>query len=63
MHSPVDVDWVLTLKWFAVANDTIGGWSVMIDERPPSMGGLELGCFISEDIACHLVDLHNESLR
>lgn len=59
----VDVQELLTCKWYAMPEDTIGGWCIMSTPDSPSTGiGLEVGCFLDEEIARHLAELHNEKL-
>jgi len=52
----------LTARWYAWPDDTIGGWSVMPDNSPPSTGIPAVGSFLSEQAARHIADLHNASL-
>lgn len=50
-------------RWRAMPDDTIGGWCIMPDPRPPSTGIPAVGTFLSEPVAHHIVDLHNADLR
>lgn len=54
-------DWA-SVPWYAKPNDLIGGWCIGVDERPPSKEGVwVLGDFMNEDLARHIVALHNQS--
>jgi hypothetical protein len=58
----------LTQRWYAHPNDIIGGWSVLnVDTRVSQAnhrrGEHELGTFMSEPIARHIVELHNAHLE
>lgn len=50
---------VMDSVWYAQPDDTIGGWCVMLEDAPPSQGGIEAGGFLSEAVARHVADLHN----
>jgi len=52
----------LSVKWYAQPDDLIGGWCVSIIDRPPSEGPGNIGDFMSEDIARHVVETHNRWL-
>lgn len=54
-------------RWYPVANDLIGGWSVTNVDKPPSQldhtkREFEVADFIDEDLARHIADLHNNWL-
>lgn len=60
---------VLAERWYAQPDDEIGGWCVMNRDHPPSQlnrnadpDARQVGNFLSEDIARHVVELHNASL-
>jgi hypothetical protein len=58
------LDDYLNKEWFAMPEDTIGGWCVKANEIPPSESYEgEVACFISEEIAKHVAELHNMYLR
>jgi hypothetical protein len=57
---------VLNERWYAHPDDLVGGWCVMNRDFPPSRlnrhtdpDGREVGNFLSEAIARHVVELHN----
>lgn len=61
---------VLTERWYVQPNDLIGGWCVMNRDFPPSQlnrdadpDAREVGDFLGEDVARHVVALHNASLE
>jgi hypothetical protein len=49
----------LAARWYAMPDDVIGGWCVMPDEKPPSLGGWQIADFVSQEIAEHIAELHN----
>ena len=54
----------LNQEWFAMPEDTIGGWCVKTNEIPPSQDPTgEVACFISEEVAKHVANIHNTWLR
>lgn len=60
---------VLDERWYAHEDDLIGGWAVMNHDHPPSQlnrgadpDARQVGNFLSEEIARHVVALHNASL-
>jgi hypothetical protein len=53
----------LSLRWYAVEDDTIGGWCVMRSVQPPSQGGYQIANFISQEIAEHIANVHNQWLE
>jgi hypothetical protein len=50
---------VISRRWFAVVNDTIGGYSISPTNQPTSVGHLEVATFINFEAAKHMVRLHN----
>lgn len=54
---------VMTNKWYARENDTIGGWCVMPIDAPPSSGIFDVADFTTEDAARHIAKLHNDWLK
>jgi hypothetical protein len=51
-------------EWFAVPEDTIGGWCVKANEIPPSQSYEgEVACFVSEELAKHTANIHNDWLK
>jgi hypothetical protein len=61
---------VLTERWYAHADDLIGCWAVLNRDCPPTQldwdsdpSARYLGKYLSEDIARHVVELHNASLE
>ena len=57
------VDTLMVARWYAREDDTIGGWCITVVDAPPSCGAPSVGSFLSEDIARHLVDLHNANVQ
>ncbi len=53
----------LEVRWYAMPDDVIGGWCVMPDEKPPSLGGFQVAEFVSRGIAEHIAELHNAYLE
>jgi hypothetical protein len=53
----------LNVKWYAQPNDLIGGWCVSIIDKPPSQGPGDIGNFITEEMARHVVEIHNNWLH
>jgi hypothetical protein len=53
----------MEIPWYAVENDLIGGWCIMPIDAPPSSGIPDIGDFLTQEIAQHVVDLHNEWLE
>lgn len=62
---PRDDTSVLESRWYAMPEDTIGGWCVMTTADPPSASkGLYVADFIGgPEIAQHIADLHNAHLE
>lgn len=48
-------------RWIVQRNNVIGSWCVTLD-RPgtPGDGNTALADFVTEDVARHLADIHNE---
>jgi hypothetical protein len=55
---------LLTKRWRAQPEDTVGGWCITLEEDPrsPSDGALAIAMFLSEELANHISDIHNQSL-
>lgn len=50
--------------WRAEPDDLIGAWCVVVDRRgTPATGNPPLGTFISQRLARHIAQLHNDWLR
>jgi hypothetical protein len=61
-------DVLLRSEWFAVPDDTVGGWAVANAPVPVSahsrdVGVTTIGDFLTERVARHVVYLHNRALR
>jgi hypothetical protein len=61
-------DVLLRSEWYAVPDDTVGGWAVANAPIPVSahsrdVGVTAIGDFLSERAARHVVDVHNRWLR
>lgn len=56
---------VLAIRWYAMPEDTIGGWCVMDTPELPSTGkGYYIADFIAGEAAArHVTDLHNAALE
>lgn len=59
---------LLTTRWYAVPDDTVGGWAVASVDRPVSLhdhrrGDVALGDALSERVARHVAETHNRGLR
>jgi hypothetical protein len=58
----------LSMKWYAVADDVVGGWAVATVNEPVSSflgygtGRALFEGFFDKDHADHVVELHNEWL-
>lgn len=57
----------LMMVWFAVSDDTIGGWAVATRNQPVSQHGfnndtVSLAHFTDENLARHIAYLHNRWL-
>ncbi len=60
---------LLTERWYVHPNDLIGGWAVLNRDCPPSQlnrhtdpDAREVGDFLTEQVARHIVELHNATL-
>lgn len=52
------------IRWQVAQNDLIGGWCIQpAGEKRPSRGGIMFGDFWTEELAQHVVDLHNAHLE
>lgn len=63
--NPITFEELTHCRWYAIANDTIGGWDVSTVNIPDSvrdarMGEYEIGCFLTREVAEHIAKLHNE---
>lgn len=63
-QDPLTEQEIINCRWFAVIDNTIGGWSISnvnqtVADSNPYEGRFELGNFLSESEARHIVDLHN----
>lgn len=57
----------LDQRWYAHPDDLVGGWCAMNVDKPPSQarplaGEFEVCSFTREDVARHIVELHNNWL-
>lgn len=64
--NPISFEELSYCRWYAIANDTIGGWDVANvnipdSRRNPQYGEYEIGCFITREVAEHIAKLHNEA--
>ncbi|GGM53568.1 hypothetical protein ACFFX1_54835 [Dactylosporangium sucinum] len=60
---------IIQERWYAHPNDLIGGWSILNRDHPPSRlhqeqdpDARKLGCFLTEEVARHIVACHNRNL-
>lgn len=65
-NNPVTFEELTNCRWYAVANDTIGGWDIANTDVPdsrrdPQKGEFEVGCFLTEKVAEHIAQLHNNA--
>lgn len=65
-NNPITFEELTHCRWYAVANDTIGGWDVANVNIPDSRrdyrkGEYEIGCFLTREVAEHIAKLHNEA--
>ncbi len=56
------IEAILRARWYAWADDTIGGWSVMPYNAPPSSGVPAAASLLGEELAEHIARLHNATL-
>jgi hypothetical protein len=52
----------MEITWYARENDLIGGWCIMPIDLPPSSGVPDIGDFLTQEVAQHVADLHNDWL-
>lgn len=62
---PISDTEVLNCRWYAVIDDTIGGWAISnvdqsVADLNPYEGRFELGSFLTEVEARHIADVHND---
>lgn len=56
------------VMWYAKPDDLVGGWCIMNVDKTPAFcnffeaNEIQIGCFLSEDIAKRIVRLHNGEL-
>lgn len=60
------------MRWYAVVDDLIGGWNVATVDKTAAeihpgtkeapSGEYTVACFMDEDTARHVADLHNAQL-
>lgn len=57
-------------RWYAHPNDLIGGWAILNRDHPPSHlnrnvdpDARQIGDVLGEQVARHIVDLHNQHLE
>lgn len=53
---------ILSMKWFAMPDDMIGGWCIMPVPYSPSSGYPYVAHFLGEELARHIAQLHNMDL-
>lgn len=56
------IEAMLRSRWYAHRDDTIGGWSVMPYNAPPSSGVPAAASSLGEELAEHIARLHNATL-
>jgi hypothetical protein len=64
-QEPMIEDEILNCHWYAVIDNTIGGWSISnvdqsVADLNPYEGRFELGSFLTESEAKHIAKLHND---
>jgi hypothetical protein len=62
--NPVTAQELTECRWYAVPNDLIGGWDISNVNKPESQRNpygeeFEIGSFLTEEVAQHIVDVHN----
>ena len=62
--NPLTQEEIIYCRWYAVIDDTIGGWAISnvpepVSELNPYTGKFELGSFMTADEAKHIVFVHN----
>jgi hypothetical protein len=63
-QQPITDEEVLHCRWYAVLDDTIGGWAISnvnktVADLNPYEGMFEFGSFLTFNEADHIVSLHN----
>lgn len=63
--NPITTEELTHCRWYAIANDTIGGWDVATANIPDSRrnysnGEYEVGTFLTQSVAQHIADIHNK---
>lgn len=63
----VDMEAIRRSRWYAVVDDTIGGYAVSNVDKPVSehdwrKGQIGVACFMDRQDAEHIAELHNEWL-
>jgi hypothetical protein len=62
---------ILSLHWYALPDDVVGGWCIMTANVPPSQVNwrdptedttYRVGSFLSKEIAEYVVSLHNSNI-
>lgn len=60
--------YAMQVPWFAVIDDTIGGWSISLVDKPVSKLNpvrnpreITIGDFLTEELARYIVELHNRA--
>jgi hypothetical protein len=56
------IEAILCARWYPWFDDTIGGWSVMPYNAPPSSGVPCVASFLGEELAEHIAQLHNATI-
>ena len=60
----MDDEQIARSLWEVQVDNLIGGWCVMVKGSPtPVDGGYEIASFVSEAVARHIAELHNDWLR
>lgn len=63
-ENPVTTEEMQECRWYAVVDDTIGGYNISNIDKPTSQaspynGEFEIGCFMTKAMAQHVADIHN----
>ncbi|MEV2239494.1 hypothetical protein [Micromonospora sp. NPDC049891] len=53
---------VLTSRWTAVPEDTLGGWCVTCNGLTPANGGVTVADMVTRELAERIAELHNAAL-
>ncbi len=64
-ENPITFEELTHCRWYAIANDTIGGWDIATVNIPDSrrnaqLGQYEIGCFLTREVAEHITEVHNQ---